>query len=577
MPENQLPIGPNDLPTTPDPNDPNNAIRDYGNIKDLFAGGEFRNLHFPVWKVEIRHVKDVVGFLTIMQQVAEVGKTNEAQITAIRQEIDALEKQIADTIASRYLTVDANGQVVPTPEGLALIADDPVYRNLPEEDRIYAAVGRIQIKVSALIAKAKASDSKLMALQSLLNAAIAGMAKLQSDALSKVENIIGKSIDISDKVCSITCDMTDDKMAQADFTFFDPSTEFFDAIGQWDMVKIALGWRDAPDSERYKLGPVFEGIVTSKQGQQTGSATSSTAITATDFKIFMNLTKTKTVYGSDEGTNTAKFIEDMFEKAGLSNDSSKMELDITGKNVLYNQTLLNYVEGRASGLNHKISTIRDTGVTTFMSLPQEFRDKAFIFKWFHNIISFTSKADWPLASEDEKEGAESGVPDPNHKPVPPSEDPPPTGEPPTSMGTGPMGALAERINKYMKTLKSKNDGRKLTASIVIRGEPRMTNESLMFIDDLSKGKNGIYKVVSCKHSTSPTFTTSCEIEYLQIPPLTVDLENLAMVHGMLNEGQPSVIKDTSIEGPNDTVGPSRVNYLSSEVNSPQDPTLWSAT
>jgi hypothetical protein len=156
--------------------------------------------------------------------------------------------------------------------------------------------------------------------------------------------------------------------------------------------------------------------------------------------------------------------------------------------------------------------------------------------------------------EDEKPGKSGGDSD-DEDVAPPTEAPDDTLPTEAGKDPGPLGSLKARLKKFRES-KEKNMGAKvLQGSIIIRGEPRMTNESLIFITGLSPGKNGIYRVISCQTVTSPTFTTSLQVQYVNVPPVKPDIGALSAAHDLATGGEPDVIKDNEVEPPNTATGP----------------------
>jgi len=345
------------------------------------------------------------------------------------------------------------------------------------------------------------------------------------------------------KVAELSVTRDNEQLAQCSVGFHDRYFKFFSSIEQGDYVDVQLGWEDGV-SDRYVIQPVFSGIVTNKLCKGGGGSPSTCEIVCHDERILL---------GDQTYSNSfAEFNSDFdFAKYVLTFAGPTYIPNYTGVSrdriILYNQSPYHDVRERLKSQNYKIITIPSEDGTVYAAVPAETKDQTFTFALKYspsnsmlNVIDWEARVDW-IKPKDRAEGTTPDtttaelVNDQNDN----IEDSDPKEDLKESNGLLPEtpvdttnvsdhGPDTTPQSSNYSAVKAENDARNslmsrqlMTASLTVRGEPKITENSAVLITGTTSYLDGLWEVDSVEQNLSSGggYTTKMELAYLGTPIL----------------------------------------------------------
>lgn len=338
----------------------------------------------------------------------------------------------------------------------------------------------------------------------------------------------GETFDLSDIVASGEIKKSRDSNDTGRVDFWDINGDWMATIKSYDEIKISLGWKDA-STARYKLTPLFEGIVTLRANRAAGNGASLTQIQATDKRFLMKqMSKTNvtlTINDSENITNKAA-------NAGLDAEVEAKGLDrtvTTQYRTPDEEIMWNLIKGNGWTASTEISDI--TGAAVLRIVPQSVKDKMFVMEYAYNLMDIDISTSVPSEVEREQESeadpnsGDAGEPDPPPNEPPPDDDgededaedvPPDTerdsdGNPPldpVEMGggkghsaDGPTGETATldyaaQLEAYNAAKEESIKKERTEISLTTILEPKITLNSLFVLNGYQPTLDGLYEVTS---------------------------------------------------------------------------------
>lgn len=379
--------------------------------------------------------------------------------------------------------------------------------------------------------------------------------KLEKEFGADLKNTLKRSVgyDISSIISNITCDVTDDKLAEARVSFSDIAAEVFASMRIGDYITIELGWNGAT-SERFKLQDIFQGIITCKEYSKKGN--SLTNIICNDEKVLLDAVCKTEVKGVD-GINDDDAAKEKFGEVGL-------KLNATGgtdraTKIQVEQTDLEWLLKTAKTNGQQLTQLKDG---TYQLIPKGIKDNMYVYALGENIIGITYREQWqkPTDENSGKDGNDEDVANaPNSLNIPVQNDiPNPKGTPkapPTGVGNDPnsLRTLSEGLAKENAMNEVFDNSIDNEIDLEIPGEPSITNTSMFYLLGVNPYINMFYEVKSRTHNYGPdTFTTNLKGGPYGVPK-TIDINTVIKAYITANRnisgqaGQP-VMKDSEQPG-----------------------------
>ncbi len=410
-------------------------------------------------------------------------------------------------------------------------------------------------KEAAEITEQLNNDPEVIALKKQLRDKQKELDKLQKEFGTDLRNTLKRSAgyDISSIISNITCDVTDDKLAEARLSFSDIAAEVFASMKIGDYITIELGWNGAT-SERFKLQDIFQGIITCKEYSKKG--TSLTNIVCNDEKVLLDAVCKTKVEGVD-GINDDDVAKEKFGEVGLKLNASGGTDRAT--KIQVEQTDLEWLLKTAKTNGQQLTQLKDG---TYQLIPRGIKDNMYVYALGENIIGITYREQWqkPTDENSEKDGNDEDVTNaPNSLNIPAQNDiPTPTGTPktpPSGVGNDPnsLRTLSEGLAKENAMNAVFNNSIDNEIDLEIPGEPSITNTSMFYILGVNPYINMFYEVKSRTHNYGPdTFTTTLKGGPFGVPK-TIDINTVIRAYTTANRnvsgqaGQP-VMKDSEQPG-----------------------------
>lgn len=338
---------------------------------------------------------------------------------------------------------------------------------------------------------------------------------------------------------SITISRTDHILSQATISFWDPHAEIFSGIDEGDMIEIEIGWGGAIDL-RYRVQKVFTGIVTNKSTTLAASA-GQTTITCHDERAVLGDRIVNDVQG-EQSIKWEDFIKQLWEETRIPIYFLDKMNGQSSLIISKDQTNLKSIDTQLDAEKMVVyQEFANDGTKIFMVAKDDKRRDEYFFTWQNrnqpsNVISFTANVAWEQASEKSK----STSPDTtsgehrSEKQKERMEDDPKersrsdtSGEKLTSntqgtkddqphVGNSPDPGRQPSPQTKLTNEESKKrlEGFTYTASLSLRGEPKISTRDKVRIEGISKYCDGVYFVKSVNHSVgSSSFTTNLELEF----------------------------------------------------------------
>lgn len=479
MPDELIP--PSTEPTTP-PNDETKPPTDFG-IDGAATESGYTKYRYPgcevLWQKIDRENPEFV----------KLGQNYAAKQSPLIAQKNALEIQLRQRLAE----LSKNNQ---PPPGVDLKEYGGVYNPIsPELDPL----------VKQLRAQIKAIEEQM---------------KRNSDNYQKsAEKFKSAEQTWTDIVAAIQINLSDEKLSEANVDNWDASAEIMGKLGIGDFMRISLGYYDAASDPRYKIQPIFQGIITALE-HNTSTNGSKLNVILNDERILGTDIKATNAFG-DGGIGDDQFANDVFSSLGLI--SVAKGGGEKAMKIPHQQTIMSFVSDTAQANGQKTVPVIDpvTGDTVFMILPKNYKDKLFIYSRFENIIDSNISLRWESPDDRQKQNpndpdnGEGGEGDPGSMKNPDKFYPENGGQdsnPQIKLGgvksNLPIGNDPTPSRGKTQNANASNEIIQMLANVSIQGsfsfqgEPTMSMNSAFLLTNYSPKVDGLWEVKDITHNYS---------------------------------------------------------------------------
>lgn len=473
------------------------------------AGGAFKNHYYSGWVVKITRGADATEYRKRVTQIAQGSIEGLQKVNNAQNALNEAKKKLKDSYISSHSRANMT-----TDEQAKVARDAEIFAD---------------------------TNPTILSLKTTLETQKKALEETKKKAEKDFEDAIAnaKTTDISSIIKDLRVDLTDDKLAETKLSFSDKLGEIYGAIAIGDYVSVQIGWK-GDSSPRYRIQQVFTGIIT---GKNYVSGPSTTDITACDERVLLGSINKTQASGSD-GISDDDHAKDVFNKAGLNTLNEGGGEKAT--KIQLNESDLSYIARTAEANGQKMTVLEPGPPPIYGVIPKTLKENMFAYAWNDNLISLQASESWRLPDD---QGGEGGFNE-DKGPIPPVE-PPPNIDPnkddngnnnpanqnrepedtqkplpivdvkpenglPQPLGNDPnvYRTLTERFQKENAAKEIALANIDSDCKVTVRGEPKMTNRSLIHLSNINKNLNGFYEVISCTHILGhQLFTTeiNCKI------------------------------------------------------------------